>query len=106
MVSAFAIILAAVFLIYLAGALAAPKSRRSGEARSPYACGEKATVKGTRLNVSIYRFILYFAVLDASVLLLAFAALYGFTAAIMPYMLVYLFLISAAALILSEGGGL
>ncbi|MBC7130635.1 NADH-quinone oxidoreductase subunit A [Candidatus Bathyarchaeota archaeon] len=104
MVSAFALILVAVFLIYLAGWLLAPKSRKSEEEHAPYACGERAVSRRVSFNVSLYKFLIYFAILDASVLLVAFAALYAFTLSSLPYLLAYLFIVLTAALILFEGG--
>jgi NADH:ubiquinone oxidoreductase subunit 3 (subunit A) len=105
MISAFALILVAAFLIYLAGWLLSPKSGKSGEKRSPYACGERAISRGMVFNVSLYKFLIYFAILDASVLLISFAALDAFIMDILPYLLVYLLIVLAAAILLFEGGG-
>jgi len=56
-------------------------------------------------NVSLYKFLIYFAILDASVLLISFAALDAFIIDILPYLLVYLLIVLAAAILLFEGGG-
>jgi NADH:ubiquinone oxidoreductase subunit 3 (subunit A) len=76
-----------------------------GEKRSPYACGERAISRGMVFNVSLYKFLIYFAILDASVLLISFAALDAFIIDILPYLLVYLLIVLAAAILLFEGGG-
>jgi len=99
---AFVLILSAVSLIYLLGRRASPKPVQSENERSEYACGEKAPLQKLKINVSLYKYLIYFTILDSSVLLLAFAALgQGLN---MTLLLLYLSIIFASSLLLFEGG--
>ena len=100
---AFVLIFTSTFIIYRIGKRSAPKTMVSENAQASYACGEKASFHGSKVNVSLYRYLIYFAVFDSSVLLLAFAsfALAGTN----PLLLVlYLGIILSAGLVLLEGG--
>jgi len=68
-----------------------------------YACGEKAVFHGPKMNISLYKYIIYFVIFDSAVLLLAFASVaIGFTN---PLLLVlYLGIILASGYVLLEGG--
>jgi len=72
---AFLLICGLSLLIYSVGRLLAPKSIQSENGQSTYACGEKASFPESRINVSLYKYLIYFLVLDSSVLLMAFASL-------------------------------
>jgi len=99
---AFVLILATVSLIYLLGRRAAPKPAQSENERSEYACGEKAPLQKLKINVSLYKYLIYFTILDSSVLLLAFAALgQGLN---ITLLILYLSIIFASSLLLLEGG--
>ena len=100
---AFLLILAAALFIYVLGRRASPKPIQSENERSEYACGEKAPVQRLKINVTLYRFLIYFAIFDASVLLLAFAALLGQGTSV-PLLILYLLIMLASSLILLEGG--
>ena len=68
-----------------------------------YACGENAPLQKLRVNVSLYKFLIYFVIFDSSVLLLAFASLMvqGTNTLLL---ILYLFMMLASSLILLEGG--
>jgi NADH:ubiquinone oxidoreductase subunit 3 (subunit A) len=101
---AFVLIFVATFAIYTIGRRTAPKTAISENEQSSFACGEKVpSFKNVKINVSLYKYLIYFVVFDSSVLVLAFAS---FTiAAINPFLLiVYLGIILAAGWALVEGG--
>jgi NADH:ubiquinone oxidoreductase subunit 3 (subunit A) len=85
------------------GRRVSPKPVQSESERSTYACGEDVVFSGLRVNVSLYRFLIYFVIFDSAVLLLAFAAL--MPPGTNPLLLIlYLFMMLASSLILFEGG--
>jgi NADH:ubiquinone oxidoreductase subunit 3 (subunit A) len=97
------VILAAASIIYLIGRRAAPKPAQSENERMTYACGEKIPFQKLKISVPLSRYLIYFVILDSSVLLLAFATL--FTQGInMPLFLLYLLMMLASSLLLIEGG--
>jgi NADH:ubiquinone oxidoreductase subunit 3 (subunit A) len=100
---AFLLILATALFIYVLGRRASPKHAQSEAERSEYACGEKAPIQRLKINVSLYKYLVYFTIFDSSVLLLAFAALSaeGINVILLIF---YLFIILASSLILLEGG--
>ena len=100
---AFVLIFSAASVVYLLGRRAAPKTVQTAEELSAYACGENVTFPKLRLNVSLYRYLIYFVVLDSSVLLLAFGSFMG-VGINMPLILLYLFMMLAAGLLLLDGG--
>jgi NADH:ubiquinone oxidoreductase subunit 3 (subunit A) len=100
---AFMLIFATTLGIYTLGRRSAPKTALSENEQASYACGEKASFPGLKINVSLYKYLIYFLIFDSSVLLLAFAsfALAGTN----PLLLIlYLGIILAAGLVLLEGG--
>jgi NADH:ubiquinone oxidoreductase subunit 3 (subunit A) len=99
----FLLILAAALFIYGLGRRASPKHAQSENELAEYACGEKAPIQKLKINVSLYRYLIYFAVFDSSVLLLAFATLLG-QGTNVPLLILYLFIMLASSLILLEGG--
>ena len=99
---AFLLILSAALVIYALGRRASPKPAQSESERSEYACGEKAPVQKIRINITLYRYLIYFAIFDSSVLLLAFSALSG--GVNVPFLILYLFIMLASSLVLLEGG--
>ncbi len=100
---AFVLIISAAAVIYLLGRRAAPKPVQTDAERSAYACGEKVTFSKLQVNVSLYKYLIYFVILDSSVLLLAFASF--MQAGInVPLILIYLLMMLAAGLLLLDGG--
>ena len=100
---AFLLILVAATSIYTLGRRASPKPIQSENERAEYACGEKAPIQRLKINVTLYKYLIYFAIFDSSVLLLAFSALLG-QGTNVPFMVLYLFIMLASSLILLEGG--
>ena len=100
---AFVLILSAAVLVYQLGRRAAPKPPQTDAQRTSYACGENVVYPKLKVNVSLYKYLIYFVVLDSSVLLLAFASFMQ-TGINVPLILVYLFMMLAAGLLLLEGG--
>jgi NADH:ubiquinone oxidoreductase subunit 3 (subunit A) len=100
---AFALIFFSTYVIYALGKRAAPKTTISENEQGAYACGEKVVFRGVKINVSLYKYLIYFVVFDSSVLVLAFASFS--LAGTNPFLLIlYLSIILAAGLILVEGG--
>lgn len=102
-VTALILIFAASSLIYLFGRWLSPKSIRSENGQSTYACGEKAVFPKLKINVSLYKYLIYFVILDSSVLLVAFASLALRTANILLFMF-YLFIMLVSCFLLLGGG--
>ena len=102
-VIAFLLILAAAMFIYVLGRRASPKHVQSEAERSEYACGEKAPIQRLRINITLYKYLIYFAIFDSSVLLLAFSALSA-EGVNVTLLILYLFIMLAASLVLLEGG--
>jgi len=99
---AFILIFVSTLAIYYLGKHSAPKTAISENEQAAYACGEKVSFQGLKINVSLYKYLIYFVIFDSSVLVLAFAAL---TFAANPILLIlYLGIILAAGIVLVEGG--
>ncbi len=101
---AFVLIFISTFAIYTIGKRSAPKTTISENEQSSYACGEKATFHGLRINVSLYKYLIYFVIFDSAVLVLAFAYSFVLAGTNPLYLIVYLGIILAAGLVLLEGG--
>ncbi len=101
---AFLLILAAAFAVYYVGRRAAPKPAPTEGECATYACGEKVVYPKLRVNVSLYKYLIYFVILDSSVLLLAFGSFSGESLNV-PLILIYLLIVLGASLVLLEGGG-
>jgi NADH:ubiquinone oxidoreductase subunit 3 (subunit A) len=100
---AFILIVASTAVIYALGRRAAPKPVQTNAQRTAYACGEKVTFPKLKVNVSLYKYLIFFVVLDSSVILLAFGAFMS-KGIDVPLILLYLFMILAAGIVLIEGG--
>ena len=100
---AFLLIVAAAAFVYELGRRAAPKTVQTQGERSVYACGEKVVYSKLKVNVPLYRYLIYFVILDSSVMLIAFASFMG-QAINVPLILLYLFMMLASSLLLFEGG--
>jgi NADH:ubiquinone oxidoreductase subunit 3 (subunit A) len=99
---AFVLILISTLAIYYLGKHSAPKTTISENEQDAYACGEKVHFQGLKINVSLYKYLIYFVIFDSSVLVLAFAVL-NFTAN--PLLLIlYLGIILTAGVVLLDGG--
>jgi NADH:ubiquinone oxidoreductase subunit 3 (subunit A) len=100
---AFILILSAASIVYVLGRRVSPKPVQSEAERSTYACGEKSAFQGLKVNISLYKFLIYFVIFDSAVLLLAFAALMtpGTSTVLI---ILYLLMMLASTLILFEGG--
>lgn len=100
---AFVLIFISTLALYTIGKRSAPKTAISENEQAAYACGEKVTFQGLKINVSLYKYLIYFVIFDSSVLVLAFAAIA--IAATNPLLLIiYLGIILAAGLVLLDGG--
>jgi NADH:ubiquinone oxidoreductase subunit 3 (subunit A) len=78
------------------------KSSASEEKSSMYACGEKVFSKRLLVNVTLYKYLIFFVIIDSPALILAFAALA--LEMISPFiLLIYLVIILAADLLLLGG---
>jgi NADH:ubiquinone oxidoreductase subunit 3 (subunit A) len=100
---AFVLVLAASFLIYMLGRYLSPKPVKTENGQSTYACGERASFPKLKINVSLSKYLVYFIVLDSSVLLVAFASL-ALSASNALLFMFYLLMMIAAAVLLVEGG--
>jgi NADH:ubiquinone oxidoreductase subunit 3 (subunit A) len=101
-VIAFLLIVAAASLVYLLGRHASPKPQKTGNTALTYACGERAPIQKQRITVTLSKYLIYFVILDSSVLLLAFATLIT-QGANVPLLLLYLGIILASSLLLLGG---
>jgi NADH:ubiquinone oxidoreductase subunit 3 (subunit A) len=89
-------------LIYLFSRLLTQKTPASEEKSSMYACGEKVLSKRLLVNVTLYKYLIFFVIIDSPALILAFAALA--LEMISPFiLLIYLGIILAADLLLLGG---
>ncbi len=103
---AFVLIFISTFVIYTLGKRSAPKTAISENEQAAYACGEKATFHGLKINVSLYKYLIYFVIFDSAVLVLAFASfnLVGANATNPLLLILYIGIMLAAGLVLVEGG--
>ena len=100
---AFVIIFILTLVIYALGKRSAPKTTVSENEQASYACGEKASFHGLRINVSLYKYLIYFVIFDACVLLVAFAS-FSLAGTNPLYLFIYLGIILASGFVLLEGG--
>ena len=99
---AFLLIVFVSVVIYVLTKQLVPKSLASEEKSSMYACGEKVVSKRLLVNVSLYKYLIFFVIIDSPALILAFAALS--LGMINPFtLLIYLGIILAADLLLLGG---
>lgn len=103
LVAAFMLMFVASFFIYICGRWLSPQFVGSGNSKSAYACGEKAAFQKLRTKISFFKYLVYFVVLDSSVLLLAFASLM-LTATNILLFIVYLSIVFISSFLLLEGG--
>ena len=99
---AFLIILIFASIIYFSSSLLTQKTPANKEKNAMYACGEKVDTKRLQVNVSLYKYLIFFVIIDSPALILAFAALA--LEMINPFsLLIYLGIILAADLLLLGG---
>jgi len=99
---AFLLVLLIASAIYIISKKLAPKTLLSKEKSAMYACGEKVFSKRLMVNVSLYKYLIFFVILDSPALILAFAALA--LENINPFtLLIYLGIILAADALLLGG---
>jgi NADH:ubiquinone oxidoreductase subunit 3 (subunit A) len=101
---AFVLIFAATLVIFNLGKRSAPKTTIGENEQAAYACGEKVSFPGLTINVSLYKYLVYFVVFDTSVLVLAFAALAIIEFANPIILILYVSIILAAGLVLLDRG--
>ena len=99
---AFLLILASTSIIYVLGRRSAPKPSQKENTTSTYACGEKPPVQKARITLTLSKYLIYFVILDSSVLLLAFATLVT-QGVNTPLLLIYLGVMLASSLLLMGG---
>jgi NADH:ubiquinone oxidoreductase subunit 3 (subunit A) len=100
---AFTLIFISTLVIYTLGKRSAPKTTISENEQASYACGEKTSYNGLKVNVSLYKYLSYFVIFDSSVLLLAFAS-FSIAGANPLFIILYLGILLAAGLVLLERG--
>jgi NADH:ubiquinone oxidoreductase subunit 3 (subunit A) len=106
-VFAFVVVFAVATLIYAIGRLMSPKTKKSEDEEASYACGEKTVFHRITLNISLHKYLVFFIILDSSVLLIAFAAFSTgvlFSQSTWPLFVVYLAILLAAMGLLYDGG--
>ncbi len=96
----FLLILAVSSAIYLLGRHWAPKPHKTKDKSAMYACGERIRPKKVKITVTLYQYLICFAIIDSSVLIMAFAAPALDIVNSLP-LLVYLFTIAIATLLLA-----
>lgn len=101
-VVAFVSVLAASLIIYLIGKLVAPKSTKAEEKVSMYACGEKVLSQKLKISNTLYKYLIYFVIIDSSAVIVAFASL-AIHSVNEFFLLTYLFTILASSLLLPGG---
>ncbi|MCL2359744.1 MAG: hypothetical protein LBH74_02815 [Nitrososphaerota archaeon] len=100
---AFILIFTATLVIYGIGKHSAPKTALSENEQDAYACGEKVLFQGLKINVPLYKYLIYFVIFDAAVLVIAFAA-FAISVANPLLLILYLGIILAAGVVLLDGG--
>ena len=99
---AFLIIVSLSSLLYMLSRLLTPKTSQSEVKSATYGCGEKVFTKRLLVNVSLYKYLIFFVIIDSPALILAFAALA--LEMINPFSLfIYLGIILAADFLLLGG---
>ncbi|MCL1977795.1 MAG: NADH-quinone oxidoreductase subunit A [Candidatus Bathyarchaeota archaeon] len=100
---AFILIFISTYAIYAIGRHFAPKTKHGDNHEMSYACGEKVVFNNPKINISLYKYLIYFIIFDSAILLLAFASIA--IVSVNPLLLVlYLGIILASGFILLEGG--
>lgn len=99
---AFLLVLFCSLITYILTGRLVQKTSNNQDKSSMYACGEKVFPTRLLVNVSLYKYLIFFVILDSSALILAFGALA--LEIINPFsLLVYLGIVLAADLLLLGG---
>jgi NADH:ubiquinone oxidoreductase subunit 3 (subunit A) len=98
----FILVLATSILIYVIGRRFSPRSTHHGNAESSYACGEDFASK-MKIHVSLYKYLVYFVVIDSSVILIAFASIAVHATNILIFMLYLVVILLSGLLLVREG---
>lgn len=101
-VVAFVAVLVLSSIIYLIGRLTAPEPTKTEEKVSMYACGEKVLSQKFKISHTLYKYLIYFVIIDSSAVIIAFASL-AIRSINEIFLLVYLFTILASSLLLLGG---
>lgn len=72
---AFATVLVVSSIIYLIARLMAPKPTKTEEKVTMYSCGEKVLPQRFKISHTLYKYIIYFVIIDSSAIMMAFASL-------------------------------
>ena len=96
-------ILGASLLIYFLGIRFAPKVEDRESGKVQYACGEKPVLVSQRLQASLYRYLVYFLVIDSSLLIIAFSVSEVAVVNMLPLML-YLSITLVSVILFLYGG--
>jgi len=103
---AFALIFISAYIIYAIGRHSAPKTKHGVNHEMGYACGEKVVFSSPKINISLYKYLIYFVIFDSAILLLSFASLAITSISLNPiFVVLYLAIILASGVILLDGGG-
>jgi hypothetical protein len=89
-------------MCYLGNRLA-PKTTGREQGRVQYACGEKPFRFGQRMQASLYRYLIYFLVIDSSLLIIAFAV-FDFAFLDPLPLFIYLSTLLVSVFLLLDGG--
>ncbi|MEM1507899.1 MAG: hypothetical protein QXU02_04300 [Candidatus Bathyarchaeia archaeon] len=79
MIEDFVVALVAIFTfsmtIYVSGVMLSRRSAKNGSSkRMPYVCGERLASLTSRAIISPYKYIIFFIILDSSLVIIAFAS--------------------------------
>lgn len=100
---AFCLILGASTLMLYFGNRLAPETSDREQGKVQYACGEKPFKFSQRLQVSLYKYLVYFLIIDSSLLIIAFAV-FDFAFLDPIPLLVYLSALLVSVFLLLDGG--
>jgi NADH:ubiquinone oxidoreductase subunit 3 (subunit A) len=100
---AFLLIFTVTLSIYTIGKNSAPKAPQTENEEAAYACGENVTFQDIKITISLYKYLIYFIIFDAAVLLLAFGA-FALTPTNALLLILYLGITLAAGTVLLDGG--
>ena len=96
-------ILGASALMCFLGNRLAPKTEDRESGKVQYACGEKPIRISQRLQASLYRYLVYFLVIDSSLLIIAFSVFAVALVSILP-LAMYLSIILVSVVLFLDGG--
>jgi NADH:ubiquinone oxidoreductase subunit 3 (subunit A) len=99
---AFLLLFITTMVLYTLGRRSAPKTTIGENEQSVYACGEKISFHNVKINVSLYKYLIYFVVFDSSVLVIALGSFASM--GINSFLIIlYLGILLAAGIVLVQG---